>query len=332
MVGAVIVSADGTILGEGYHQAYGEAHAEVNAVRYALSRRHKLEGTTLYVSLEPCAHHGKTPPCVDLILKHRFARLVFASSDPNPLVSGKGLGKLARTEIIGPELLDPKIVSEAEYLNRAFFKTIKRESWLTAKIALTSDGRMITRTDEPRWITNTAARKDVHLLRASHQVVITGSGTVIADDPQLNVRYSAEELGLGRVVQPRKVVLTRDAESLGNNSGSHRILRYAQDDGKPARIINGTDLRSVITELRQEGLTKFMLEAGPTLTKAFIEAGLVDELVVYQPRHGDIEATIEKLKSQLVDCFGTTRLAMTSGTSIITSPGEEDNIKINLLF
>jgi len=386
MVGAVIVSESGEVLGEGFHEAYGEAHAEVNAVRDALSRGHSLQATTIYISLEPCAHQGKTPPCVDLILKHGFSKLVFASYDPNPLVSGKGLGKLARTEIITPDNLEPEIVREAEYLNRAFFKTIKRESWVTAKIALTLDGRMITRSDEPRWITNTHARRDVHLMRASHQAVITGTGTVRADDPQLNVRYSAEELGIARVVQPRRIVLTRDTELANNGLLRHacgiprndnaldphndkqrdrhaasRLAMTNDDVGSlppqaarnDMRVMNGSDLRTVISELRQEGITKLMLEAGPTLTQAFLDAGLVDELVVYQPLSADIEQATKRLKTQVVDCFGITAtatkhgdchvapsalLAMTEpqrdcfGATLLATTGEPGNIKLSLLF
>ncbi len=316
MVGAVIVNAAGEIIGEGFHQAYGEAHAEVNAVHDALSRGHNLKGTTIYVSLEPCAHQGKTPPCVDLILKHEFTRLVFASRDPNPLVSGKGLGKLARTEIITPELLDPSIVREAEYLNRAFFKTIKRESWVTAKIAVTEDGRMITRADEPRWITNTSARKDVHLMRASHQAVITGTGTVKADNPQLNVRYAAEELGIARVVQPKKVILSRKTEIAAATSSPRNDMR----------IMDGSDLKSVISELRQEGLTKLMLEAGPTLTKAFLEQGLVDELIVYQPLKRELEIAAKELQSQ------HSRSKSLRYELILGTETEHENIKVSLLF
>lgn len=327
MVGALIVNTAGEIIGEGFHRAYGEPHAEVNAVRDALSQGHTLQGTTLYVSLEPCAHQGKTPACVDLILKHGFAKLVFASHDPNPLVSGKGLGKLARTEIINPELLDPSIVREAEYLNRAFFKTIKRESWVTAKIALTADGRMITRDNEPRWITNTNARKDVHLMRASHQVVITGMGTVRADDPQLNVRYSAEELGIAQVVQPKRIVLTLSSQHLAHPS---RILRCAQDDEtrtrNDMRLMDGTNLKSVISELRQEGLTKLMLEAGPTLTQAFLNAGLVDELIIYQPLTTDPKLAATKLQA----LYPQSKLHHYEIISVTAN--EAENLKVSLLF
>ncbi len=316
MVGAVIVNAAGEIIGEGFHQAYGEAHAEVNAVRDALSRGHNLKGSTIYVSLEPCAHQGKTPACVDLILKHEFARLVFASYDPNPLVSGKGLGKLARTEIITPELLDPSIVQAAEYLNRAFFKTIKRESWVTAKIAITEDGRMITRADEPRWITNTNARREVHLMRASHQTVITGMGTVRADNPQLNVRYTAEELGITRVVQPKRIVLGSKPEE------SYQIF----SGDKPARLMDGTDPKSVISELRQEGLTKLMLEAGPTLTQAFLDQRLVNELIIYQPLTKDPKLAATKLQA----LYPQSKLHHYEIISGIDT--EPDNLKASLLF
>jgi diaminohydroxyphosphoribosylaminopyrimidine deaminase/5-amino-6-(5-phosphoribosylamino)uracil reductase len=324
MVGAVIVNTASEIIGEGFHQAYGEPHAEVNAVREALSRGHNLKGTTIYVSLEPCAHQGKTPPCADLILKHGFAKLVFASHDPNPLVSGKGLGKLARTEIISPELLDPSIVQAAEYLNRAFFKTIKRESWVTAKIAITEDGRMITRADEPRWITNTNARRDVHLMRASHQAVITGMGTVRADNPQLNVRYSADELGIAQVMQPKRIVLQRDSGGILPATPSARC----QDDktSNNMRLMDGSDLKSLISELRQEGLTKLMLEAGPTLTQAFIDQRLIDELIIYQPLKREPEAAAKELQSQYP------RNKSLRYEIIPASEDEADNLKVSLLF
>jgi diaminohydroxyphosphoribosylaminopyrimidine deaminase/5-amino-6-(5-phosphoribosylamino)uracil reductase len=230
-------------------------------------------------------------------------------------------------------------VRETKYLNRAFFKTIKRESWVTAKIALTEDGRMITRDDEPRWITNTNARKDVHLMRASHQGVITGMGTVRADDPQLKVRYSAEELGIARVVQPKRIVLQRDlGETLRYAQGSkkepcgsflrsqHECANQIFTGDKPARLLNGTDLKSLISELRQEGLTKLMLEAGPTLTKAFLDQGLVDELIIYQPLSADPKLAAQKLQAQYPN-------SKELRYELITSlENEADNIKVSLLF
>ncbi len=286
MVGAVIVSETGEIIGEGFHEVYGGAHAEVNAVKNAKS---DVKNSTIYVSLEPCAHHGKTPPCTDLIIKHKFKRLVYASHDPNSLVSGKGIAKILshRIEVIGPEDLDPEIVAEANYLNRAFFKILNRESWITVKIAINENGEMIT---VPKQITNSNSQKDVHLIRASHQAVLTGSGTLIEDDPQLNVRFSAEELGLAQIKQPYRMVLTSNPKI---NLGDFKISQ-----GEPrARLITnphntldlspncqgqGLKLKAIISELRQEGISKIMVEAGPRLSSSFLDSGLVDELIVYQ--------------------------------------------------
>ena len=287
IVGCVIVHQD-EIIAEGFHRKAGEAHAEVNAINNALQRysatalQPLLKDSTIYVSLEPCAHQGKTPPCADLIIKHKFKQLVFSSYDPNPQVSMQGIERIraAGIEVIEPRDLDPKLVKQSDYLNRVFFKSIKKPDsiWLTVKIATTEDGRMITRPDEPRWITSEESRRDVHRMRSCHDVLITSIPTIRADDPSYNVRHSAEELGLADIQNPDIVIFSSNND-LSEEEKSQ--LKLWQISNRKIHELSAS-IEEVLQQIKELGYKRVMVEAGPKLSQAFIDSDLVDEVIKYQ--------------------------------------------------
>lgn len=295
IVGCVIVH-EGTIIGRGFHEIFGGAHAEVNAINSVILRPegsgdpvHKelLSNSTIYISLEPCAHHGKTPPCTDLIIKHKFKTLVYAAKDPNPLVAGKGIKKIkaAGIEVIGPEDLNSEIVSEAESLNKAFYKIVSGGNFfITCKVALDSKGEQFT---EPGvWQTGEDARREVHRMRSCHQLLITSIRTVLADNPEYNVRFSAEELGLVEIKNPDILILKSNTNFTDEQKNSLRIFdpKYNRKVFEASISESGDyqDLETCLESIANKGYQKIMLEAGPTLSKAFINEGLVDDYVEFR--------------------------------------------------
>lgn len=188
LVGAVVVK-NNTIVGEGYHHKAGEAHAEVHALDAAGDN---ARGATLYVTLEPCAHYGKTPPCAKRVVESGIARVVIGSTDPNPLVAGKGIQILTDA---GIEVTTDVCVDECIQLNEHFFTFIQtHKPFVTIKSAMSLDGKIATFTGQSQWITNESSRKDGHILRASHDAMLVGIGTILADDPLLNCRLTRDEL------------------------------------------------------------------------------------------------------------------------------------------
>ena len=188
LVGAVVVK-NNTIVGEGYHHKAGEAHAEVHALDAAGDN---ARGATLYVTLEPCAHYGKTPPCAKRVVESGIARVVIGSTDPNPLVAGKGIQILTEA---GIEVTTDVCVDECIQLNEHFFTFIQtHKPFVTIKSAMSLDGKIATFTGQSQWITNESSRKDGHILRASHDAMLVGIGTILADDPLLNCRLTRDEL------------------------------------------------------------------------------------------------------------------------------------------
>jgi len=182
LVGAVIVK-DGRIIGEGYHKKCGELHAERNAIA---SLCESAKGATIYVTLEPCCHHGKTPPCTEAIIENEISRVVIGSRDPNPLVAGKG-AKILREH--GIEVIEDFMRDECNELNPVFFHYItKKTPFVTLKYAMTADGKIATKTGASKWITGEKAREEVQHMRHAHMAIMAGIGTVLADDPMLNVR------------------------------------------------------------------------------------------------------------------------------------------------
>ncbi len=300
IVGCVIVP-NGEIISEGFHRKCGEAHAEVNAVNSVLSNEPLFKESTIYVSLEPCAHHGRTAPCADLIIKHKFKRLVFSSYDPNPLVSGQGIQRIreAGIEVIEPKDLDIKLVEESNWLNRVFFKLIVTQSqWITLKIAATAEGSMIS---DEKWITNSESRKDVHRLRSTHQLLVTSIATVRADNPLYTVRHSPEELGLVDIHNPDIAILKSNSDFTDTERKSLNIFQDVsknvfeyktnQDDSQA--------LERFIEEMVSKGYQKIMIEAGPRLSQAFLESGLVDEIVHYAPTSNNSVEKISNLYQRL---------------------------------
>lgn len=282
IVAAVIVNANGEIIGEGFHEYYGGAHAEVNAVTYCQNLE-ELKNSTLYVSLEPCAHHGKTPPCTDLIIKHQFKRLVFSSYDPNPKVSGQGLARIraAGIEIIEPKDLNPELVKESDNLNKPFFKLIKNgRHWITLKVALNTKNEFI----KGAWQTGEEARKAVHRLRSTHQLLVTSIRTVIADDPEYNVRFSPEELSLKEIKNPDILILKSSTDFTEDERKTLRIFdpKYNRKVFEANIPKDYKDLESCLESFSQQGYQKIMVEAGPRLSQAFLDAGLVDEYIEFK--------------------------------------------------
>lgn len=295
-VGCVLVKA-GQVVGRGFHARAGEPHAEVMALREAGSR---AVGATAYVTLEPCAHVGRTPACAPQLVTAGVVRVVSAQTDPDPRVAGAGHAIL---QAAGVAVDVGLLADEARWLNRGFLSRIERgRPWVTAKIAQSLDGRTALANGESRWITGPEARRDVQFLRARHGAILTGVDTVLTDDARLNVRLSAEELGIeGPVRQPVRVVLdsglrlppfapifdvpgdiwlyTRDAQQGIHPEGL--AARGAALIEAPYDAA-GLDLDFVLADLAARGINEVMVEAGPKLTGALIDRGRVDELVVYQ--------------------------------------------------
>jgi diaminohydroxyphosphoribosylaminopyrimidine deaminase/5-amino-6-(5-phosphoribosylamino)uracil reductase len=269
-VGCVILAADGRLLGAGHTQPAGEAHAEVMALRDATGRGHDVRGATAIVTLEPCSHHGRTPPCCDALIAAGIARVVVAVEDPNPLVAGQGLARLRAAGIV-VELADLAIAEAARELNIGFFSRMQRgRPFVRLKSAVSLDGRTALPDGRSQWITGEAARADGHAWRKRAGAVLTGIGTVLADDPRLDVRL------VPTARQPLRLVLDPQARM----PAGARIL---QPPGEARAIGPGrADLAALLTELGSQGINELHVEAGPTLSGAFLDAGLVDELLVYQ--------------------------------------------------
>ena len=294
-VGCVIVR-EGRVIGQGWHQRAGEAHAEINALREAGD----VAGATVYLTLEPCSHFGRTPPCVEALIKARPARVVVAAEDPNPQVAGRGLQRLREAGIAAEcGLLD----QQARALNPGFYRRMEHGlPWVRSKLAMSLDGRTAMASGESQWITGPAARADVQRLRAGSCAILTGVATVLADDPALTVRATELNLPDAEAIaqrQPLRVVL----DSAARTPPDARLLRapgrtvIVHADAEPARLeplaeagaellaFVGTDgrvdLRGVLHWLGQQQINEVQVEAGPVVNGALWRARLVDELVVY---------------------------------------------------
>jgi diaminohydroxyphosphoribosylaminopyrimidine deaminase/5-amino-6-(5-phosphoribosylamino)uracil reductase len=297
VVGAVI-ARDGEILGEGWHQEYGGAHAEVNAIEAC--GMEDLTGATLYVSLEPCCHEGKTPPCTEAILQAGIRRVVVASDDPTEKASGRGLGIL-RDEGVEVVMASGELAASARLLNQAFRKHARvGRPWVLFKSAMTLDGKVATRTGDSQWISGEDSRGMAHRWRASVDAVVVGIGTALADDPQLTARPDGLEAEPGD--QPRRVVF----DSLARLPPNSRLLAAAEEipltvvvsraaartetdaleaagaqvlvatgENEPARVRSGLD------QLGALGVASVLLEGGPHLAGAFLDAGEIDEIRLF---------------------------------------------------
>jgi diaminohydroxyphosphoribosylaminopyrimidine deaminase / 5-amino-6-(5-phosphoribosylamino)uracil reductase len=297
VVGAVI-ARDGEVLGEGWHQEYGGAHAEVNAIEACGLA--DLSGTTLYVSLEPCCHEGKTPPCTDAILQAGIGRVVIASDDPTEKASGRGLGIL-RDEGVEVVMADGELASTARLLNQAFRKHSRvGRPWVLFKSAMTLDGKVATRSGDSKWISGEDSRDLAHRWRASVDAVVVGIGTALADDPQLTAR--PDGLPAEPEAQPRRVVfdslarlppgsqLVAAAAEIPLTMVVSRAAARADTDALEAagvQVIVATGeneparVRSALDQLGAMGVASVLLEGGPHLAGAFLDAGEIDELRLF---------------------------------------------------
>lgn len=301
-VGCVLVR-DGMVLGEGATQAAGQDHAEVQAVKQARDRGHVLRGATAYVTLEPCAHHGRTPPCADLLAAQGLRRVVAALADPNPLVAGKGLERLQQA---GVQVQVGLLADEAREINIGFIsRMVRGRPWVRLKVAASLDGITALPNGTSQWITGEAARADGHHWRARACAVLTGLGTVRADDPQLSVRALDTPRQPVRIVIDSRLELPATARLLHSaasplwivhalpaEAAAPRLsaLRAAgapgldlQDIALPADADKPgkTDLRALMTALGQRGINELHCEAGEKLNGSLLRAGVVDELLLY---------------------------------------------------
>ena len=289
-----VIARDGQIVGEGFHRRTGEAHAEVNAIADAADA---ARGATAYVTLEPCRHVGRTGPCTDALIAAGIARVIVATTDPDPRMCGAGLDALARA---GVTVSHGLLADEARALNVGYVSRIERKRpWLRAKLAMSLDGKTALANGESKWITGEPARQDVQRFRARSDAVVTGVDTVLADDPQLNVRPAAfaaserERLGAAprqplRVVMDSRLRTPASAQMFDGNPvwvatcadressypAGVEIVRLSECDGR----VSPHDL---LTRLADAGINEAWLECGPRLAGSFLTCALVDELIVY---------------------------------------------------
>ena len=286
MVGCVLVR-DGAIVGEGWHQRAGGPHAEILALQAAGAH---ARGATAYVTLEPCAHTGRTGPCADALVDAGVARVVAAMRDPYPQVDGVGFDRLRAA---GIEVESGVMEAPARQLNRAFFSRIERgRPWVRVKLGISLDGRTALETGESQWITSEQAREDVHRWRARCGALLTGAGTVLADDPHFTVRLQDDT----PFVAPLRVVLDPGLATVARGhvrEGDVPTVYFHAPDAKPPREFNAQrvavavragmlDLPAVLADLAKREINEVQVEAGATLAGAFLKAGLVDELLVYE--------------------------------------------------
>lgn len=289
-VGCVIVSPEGNVIGEGWTQPAGHNHAEIQALNDAASRGHSVEGATVYVTLEPCAHYGRTPPCCDALIRARVGHVVSAMQDPNPLVAGQGLARIAAE---GIRITKDVFADEALALNRGFVKRMTLGTpLLRLKIAASLDGRTAMASGESQWITGEAARADGHHWRARSCAVLTGIGTVLADDPQLNVRAVQTPRQPAKVIVDSQLRTPPDSAILreGRTLIATKLAdpaRHAALKAAGAEILvlpdrdGHVDLNSLMEALGKQGFNEVLVEAGAQLNGALLAAGCVDELLVY---------------------------------------------------
>jgi diaminohydroxyphosphoribosylaminopyrimidine deaminase/5-amino-6-(5-phosphoribosylamino)uracil reductase len=325
VVGAVVVR-DGEVIGEGWHEQYGGPHAEVNALTAAGG----AEGATMYVSLEPCCHTGQQPPCTDAVLAAGVARVVVASDDPTEKASGRGLGIL-RDEGVDVDVADGELAARARLLNQPFRKHARTgRPWVLFKSAMTLDGKVATSTGDSKWISGDFSRARAHRWRAEVDAVAVGVGTALADDPQLTARIDGVTRQPRRVVFdstartpvdsklvqmapeiPLTVVVSRAAPRAATDTfemaGAEVIV--ATGENEPARV------RSALDQLGAQGVTAVLLEGGPKLAGAFLDAGEIDEVRLFlapvllggraarDPIEGEgVERIDDALRALTLDC------------------------------
>jgi len=284
-----VIARDGQVLGEGFTQPAGQDHAEVQALKACQSAGRETSGATAYVTLEPCSHFGRTPPCANALLQAGIKRVVAAMVDPNPLIAGKGLAMLTEH---GLETTSGLMADEARELNIGFVSRMERgRPWLRVKLAASIDGRTALANGVSQWITGPAARADVHRWRARSCTMLTGSGTVLADDPELTVRLVATTRQPQRIVVDSQLQTPPDAKIVAPGTlivcANAETQRAAALQQRGAELLalpaadGRIDLPALLTELGRRGINELHVEAGATLNGALIRAGLIDEYLLY---------------------------------------------------
>ena len=303
MVGCVVVK-DNEIIAEGYHEYYGGLHAERNALTHTTA---DCKGATLYVTLEPCCHHGKTPPCTDIIIEKGIKKVVVGLLDPNPLVSGKGISILKDA---GIEVVTGVEADKIKELNKVFLKYIKtKRPYVILKTAMTLDGKIASYTGDSKWITNDKSRQLVHKLRSEMMGIVAGIGTVKADNPMLNCRLEGQQTTDNRqqsVRQPIRIIVdTKASISLDSNivktANEYRTIlavgQQSTDNSQQSKINElesfnveilqceekdgRVDINDLMIKLGEKGIDSLLLEGGSCLNAAFLEAGCVDEVYAF---------------------------------------------------
>lgn len=290
MVGAVIVK-DGRIIGEGYHKKYGELHAERNAFA---SLKESAKGATMYVTMEPCCHYGKTPPCTLAIIEHKIGKVVIGSKDPNPKVSGKGVQILKEA---GISVVEDFLREECDKLNPIFFHYIKTKTpYVVMKYAMTLDGKIATKTGESKWVTGKEAREEVQHMRHRYMGIMVGIGTVLADDPMLNVRVKDKKNPV-RIICDSKLRIKEDSQIVKTAFNQRTIVVYAYSQNIQEKLErlhslgvetlycpderNQIDLKKLMIYLGNEGIDSILLEGGGTLNESAVRAGIVKEVQAF---------------------------------------------------
>lgn len=283
-----VIARDGQVVGAGWHRKAGEPHAEVHALREAGD---KAAGGTAYVTLEPCSHAGRTPPCVDALIHAKVARVVLAAGDPNPSVNGNGIRRLQQA---GIDVHGGLMEKQAEELNAGFMKRMREgRPWVRIKLAQSLDGHVALANGSSQWISGSESRADVHRWRARSDGVVTGIGTVWADDPSLNARNGDDERQPARIVIDSHWRTPPDARLLG--LPGQVLIAGLQEQPVPAALQQSgaeflrvpafegrVDMDAVLLELGRRELNEIQVEAGATLCGTLIQRGLVDELLIYQ--------------------------------------------------
>lgn len=301
LVGALVVMDD-EVIASGYHKVYGDLHAEREAFKDADERGVDCTGATMYVTLEPCCHYGKQPPCTEAIIEHRIGRVVVGLTDPNPLVAGKGIQQLRDAGIEVDVIEHEGLIADLKMQNRVFLHYIQSKMpWVMAKWAMTLDGKIATSTGDSKWITGEKARERVHLVRRNYMAIMCGIGTVLADDPMLNVRLSDDamkRMGITgdevrqpiRIIADRKARIPMDSQLVRTareiplvvahaEGADEEKLQMLRDAGVVLWQCNG--VREVVERAGREKIDSIFLEGGGTINDAMLKEGLVDEVMAF---------------------------------------------------
>lgn len=280
LVGCVIVK-DGKIIGEGYHEKYGGPHAEVNAFNRATE---DVEGATLFVTLEPCAHYGKTPPCALKIIEKKIKKVIVAKTDPNPLVNMKGIQMLREA---GIEVEIGLLKEEVERQNEVFLKYITtKKPFVALKYAMTLDGKIATRTKDSKWITNEKSRHYVHELRHNYMAILVGVGTVDMDDPHLDSRIEGGRNPIRIILDPnlrtpKDAYVVRTAKEQPTWIVTTRHDAYYEQQGVRLMVMDEINIDKLLRQLGEEKVDSILVEGGAYTHAKFIEAGLVDKVYAF---------------------------------------------------